>query len=68
METTHGTDADCTLDPATDCCTECGVYHADPCDECGGRGFHACPCSQCDCCNADEPVPAAGSLPRLPLD
>lgn len=36
----HSRDSDCTLD-ATDTCTACGVYHGDPCPDCGGRGFHA---------------------------
>ena len=45
----HTTDADCTLDD-TDCCAGCGVYHGDPCDDCGGRGYHAADCEpECDC-------------------
>ena len=36
----HHQDSDCTVDPKTDCCTECGVYHASPCPWCDGRGFH----------------------------
>jgi len=42
----HTTDQDCTVDPRTNCCRECGVEHGDPCDVCHGRGFHrmvACP-------------------------
>ena len=35
----HNTDADCTLDD-TNSCIICGVYHGEPCIECGGRGFH----------------------------
>ena len=43
--TDHNHDDDCILGP-DDCCTECGVYHGDPCDECGGRGFHRDGCSE----------------------
>jgi len=41
----HEKDSDCTLDPETDECRECGVWHGDPLSCCGGRGFHrdACP-------------------------
>lgn len=40
----HNTDRDCTLD-RSDICVECGVWHGDPCPDCGGRGFHldSCP-------------------------
>jgi hypothetical protein len=41
----HECDGDCTLDE-DGCCTECGVYHGDPCEECGGRGFHLPHCSE----------------------
>jgi hypothetical protein len=41
----HNKDADCSVDPATDMCTVCGVYHGEACDECGGRGFHGDACS-----------------------
>jgi hypothetical protein len=41
----HATDADCRLDDE-DCCVGCGVYHGDPCPECGGRGFHLADCSE----------------------
>lgn len=44
----HGKDSDCTIDPETDCCTECGVWHADPCPDCGGRGFHNDGCFRSD--------------------
>jgi len=40
----HSQDSDCTLDPATDCCVECGVYHGDACPDCGERGFHTPDC------------------------
>ena len=36
----HTHDSHCTLD-ADDICTECGVQHGDPCEWCGGRGYHA---------------------------
>ena len=42
--TPHTTDSDCTLD-STDICRGCGVYHGDPCQDCGGRGFHAESCA-----------------------
>ena len=35
----HTKDSDCTLDDR-DTCTVCGVYHGDPCEFCGQRGFH----------------------------
>lgn len=44
----HTKDADCTVDPKTDLCAECGVYHGDPCIDCGGRGFHKQECSRGD--------------------
>lgn len=30
----------CTEDPVTGCCKECHVSLTNPCDECGGRGYH----------------------------
>lgn len=39
----HTTDTDCTLDD-TDCCETCGVYHGDPCPDCGGSGYHVDGC------------------------
>ena len=36
----HTKDADCTVDPETLLCQGCGVYHGDPCEQCGGAGFH----------------------------
>lgn len=43
----HTKDADCAgfIDPATDTCTDCGVYHGEPC-ACGGRGFHTAGCEE----------------------
>jgi hypothetical protein len=40
----HGEDVDCTLN-SEDVCVVCGVWHGDPCPECGGRGFHASDCN-----------------------
>lgn len=37
----HAKDSDCSIDPRTDCCEVCEVYHGDPCPCCGQRGFHA---------------------------
>jgi hypothetical protein len=42
----HHHDTDCTISPADDCCAGCGVYHGDPCEDCGGRGFHESACPQ----------------------
>ena len=41
----HRKDSDCqaTLGPIG-VCLVCGVYHADPCPECGGKGYHADDC------------------------
>jgi len=39
----HVRDEDCTLD-ANDMCVVCGVWHGEPCFECGGRGFHRVGC------------------------
>ena len=36
----HTQDSDCSVDPVTDLCTVCGVHHGEPCEHCGGRGFH----------------------------
>ena len=40
------TDTACTIDPATDCCIDCGTLHGDPCQDCQGRGFHRPGCSE----------------------
>lgn len=41
----HTKDSDCTVDPATLCCTTCGVDHSGQCSQCGGKGYHkeTCP-------------------------
>jgi len=39
-EVLHTKDEDCDVDPETNNCRVCGVYHGDPCAVCGGRGFH----------------------------
>jgi len=41
----HEKDEDCNLDPETDECRECGVWHGDPCAACSGRGFHKLDCA-----------------------
>lgn len=41
----HTKDSDCTIDE-NDSCTDCGVWHAYPCTECAGRGFHKDGCSE----------------------
>ncbi len=43
----HTQDSDCTLN-LNDECVECGVYHGDPCPDCGGRGFHKSDCPSLD--------------------
>lgn len=42
----HTIEFQCTVDPETDCCTECGVHHGTPCEECGGKAFHTPTCSE----------------------
>lgn len=48
----HRRDSDCQghIDPKTDSCKVCGVYHGEPCPDCGGRGYHneGCPSSDSD--------------------
>lgn len=42
----HTRDADCAPFLRADgTCTVCGVAHGEPCDACGGRGFHAAGCA-----------------------
>lgn len=41
---THTKPADCTVDPASHCCTGCGVDHTSPCVLCSQYGFHADTC------------------------
>jgi hypothetical protein len=40
MTNHHRQDEDCTPDPATGLCTDCGTLHGDPCAACEARGFH----------------------------
>ena len=42
-EVKHTRDTDCTLNDQ-DTCTVCGVYHGDPCEFCGQRGYHMSNC------------------------
>ena len=49
----HTKDSDCTVDPATNLCTGCGVEHGEPCFQCGGRGFHTNDCCESPA-NAEE--------------
>lgn len=45
-ERQHTKDADCIVD-ASGCCATCGVSQTgDPCEECGGVGYHAEGCHQ----------------------
>jgi hypothetical protein len=44
----HTSDEQCTVDPQTDLCSECGVDHSATCRECSGRGFHKPGCSLSD--------------------
>lgn len=44
MMADHNRDEDCTVNPDTDECYECGVYHGDPCASCGGQGYHRSAC------------------------
>jgi len=39
----HTKDSDYTLDE-NDVCTDCGVWHGDPCGFCGACGFHVQGC------------------------
>lgn len=63
MANDHTADSHCTVDPASDCCTGCGVYHGDPCPSCEGRGFH-----REGCADADPPgAPVHGDPTRRAL-
>lgn len=47
--TEHTKDSDCTVDPETGLCIECGVCHTlGDCPECGGKGYHVDGCSEMD--------------------
>jgi hypothetical protein len=46
MSLPHRQDSDCTVDPETGCCIECGVGHGDPCLSCSGRGYHTDDCAE----------------------
>jgi hypothetical protein len=45
VESKHTADGHCDVDPATQCCRGCGVYHGDECPACKGHGFHKADCS-----------------------
>jgi hypothetical protein len=40
----HVQDSDCTIDPAIDTCSVCGVDHSGECARCHGRGYHTGEC------------------------
>lgn len=42
----HLQDSDCSVDPKTGCCKDCGVDHSEQCPECQGRGFHRMGCGR----------------------
>ena len=42
--TSHNRDSDCTV--VNDICAVCGVAHGDPCETCGGEGFHKDSCAE----------------------
>jgi hypothetical protein len=42
----HDKDDDCFLDPETNSCVLCDVYHGDPCARCGQRAFHNAGCPE----------------------
>lgn len=44
----HTRDEDCDVDPETDACRGCGVWHGSPCLVCGGAGFHRDYCPEND--------------------
>jgi len=39
----HTQDSHCRLDPVG-VCLDCGVYHAEPCSNCGAKGYHLDDC------------------------
>lgn len=47
--TQHKEDRDCTtIDPETNCCTECGVESTDECPICYQRSFHKQSCDRAE--------------------
>lgn len=55
--TVHTKASQCTVDPETNLCSECGVDHSEPCPTCGARAFHAEGCGQIiDVCLAGCPA------------
>lgn len=36
----HSQDSECSVDPETDLCRECGAEHGEPCTHCRARAFH----------------------------
>lgn len=47
----HQRDEDCDVDPETDLCRGCSVYHGEQCGACSGRGFHRVGCPELDATN-----------------
>lgn len=46
VKPTHTRDEDCeSLDAERGTCAVCGVYHGEPCQECGARAYHQEGCS-----------------------
>lgn len=68
----HDADQDCTVDPETDACKECGVVHGDPCYHCLGRGFHKADCSEdadaAECAEANADALADTGAPDSTTD
>jgi hypothetical protein len=65
----HTRDSDCDVDPCSSCCRVCGVLHGEPCEECGGAGYHVPGCSDPDAFWAPtEKKPAAlVTTERVPM-
>jgi hypothetical protein len=58
MPIDHYSDEDCDVDPATDSCRKCGVWHGAPCPACGGSGYHRGACALMDGIDATGRVTA----------